>query len=205
MKYWSKGGKDAKETERILDAFSVLGYEVLLHTRLLYGNGRSDYVIFYTWDGDNEVHIETKCNVPGANRDYEMLERLIELDKDFVELKPDEIVIDPKFEKSDVIYASDKSASRAIVLILNTTDQCYRVKDCNGMEFTLPFSEQGKWEKVIQPKFEIDNLIKRKDCTGVAIVKEIDFASQRYVIYTDGDINYKLYLPFKEQDNWELY
>lgn len=201
MKYWVKGSKDVNETRKILYAFSVLGYNV--EWQLVWLSNSSENEIFYTWDFDNEVHSVVCCEIQKANREYEMLKRLIELDPEFVELKPDEIVTDPKFAVNDVIYTLERTSNRAMVTSLDTQKQCYTVKTYNNLELTIKFSDQDKWNKVIYPKFKEDTVICERGGIMPLYILRVDNLNQFYVVNTDNDGDYICQIPFSEEDRFE--
>lgn len=201
MKYWVKGGKDVNETRKILYAFSVLGYNV--EWQLVWLSNSSENEIFYTWDSDNEVHSVACCDVQKANRDYEMLKRLIELDPEFVELNPDEIVTDHKFAVNDVIYTLERTSNRAMVTSVDKQKQCYTVKTYNNLELTIKFSDQDKWDKVIYPKFKKDTVICERGGIMPLYILRVDNLNQFYVVNTDNDGDYICQIPFSEEDRFE--
>lgn len=200
MKYWIKG-KNGLSEKKILDAFSVLNYNVSMHDYLwANANDSSESTIYYTWDGDNTVHKVFKClSYERLNTEYKMVERLIELDKEFIELKPDEIVTDPKFKNDDVIYFINKMYRRAIVTSVDRKEQQYTVKDFNNTEYNIKFVEQEEWDFVRRPAFDEETMI--TDGANRIYIINIEFQRQRYKVCIDGDDD-TFYIDFKEQDNF---
>ena len=200
MKYWIKGKKGLSE-KKIFDAFSVLDYIVSIHDYMWSNaNDSSESTIYYTWDGDNTVHKVFKClSDERLNTEYKMVERLIELDKEFIELKPDEIVTGPKFKNEDVIYLINKTYRRAIVTSVNRREQQYTVKDINNMEYNIKFAEQEEWDFVRRPAFDEETMI--TDGANRIYIIDIEFQWQRYKVCIDGDDD-TFYIDFKEQDNF---
>lgn len=201
MKYWIKGKKGLSE-KKILDAFSVLDYDVSIHDYMWSNaNDSSEFTIYYTWDGDNTVHKVFKClSDERLNTEYKMVERMIELDKEFIELKPDEIVTDPKFTNYDVIYLINKVyRRRAIVTSVNRKEQKYTVKDLNNAEYSIKFVEQEEWDFVRRPAFEEGTMI--TDGANRIYIIDIEYQWQRYKVCIDGDDD-TFYIDFKEQNNF---
>lgn len=200
MKYWIKGKKGLSE-RKILDAFSVLGYEVSMRKYVFASDDddSSDGRIYYTWDGDNSVHTAYEHLSERFSTEYKMAERLIELDNEFIELKPDEIVTDPKFNDGDVIYDTHKAYRRAIVTSVNRKEQKYKVKDFNNAEYYIKFVEQEGWDFVLRPAFDEETMI--TDGANRIYIISIEYQWQRYKVCIDGDDD-TFYINFKEQDNF---
>lgn len=200
MKYWIRG-KNGLSEKKIFDAFSVLGYKVSMHDYLWSNaNYSSESTIYYTWNGDNTVHKVFKClSDERLNTEYKMVERLIELDKEFMELKPDEIVTGPKFKAEDVIYDTHKAYRRAIVTSVDRKKQQYTVKDFNNREYNIKFVEQEEWDFVRIPEFDEETMI--TDGANRIYIINIEYQWQRYKVCIDGDDD-TFYIDFKEQDNF---
>lgn len=201
MKYWIKG-KNGLSEKKIFDTFSVLGYDVSMREYIFASDDddSSDGRIYYTWDGDNTVHkVYKSSSIERVETECEMVERLIELDKDFIELKPDEIVTDPKFKNDDVIYDTHKAYRRAIVTSVNRKEQKYKVKDFNNAEYYIKFVEQEGWDFVLRPAFDEETMI--TDGANRIYIINIEYQWQRYKVCIDGDDD-TFYIDFKEQDNF---
>ena len=201
MKYWIKG-KNGLSEKKIFDTFSVLGYDVSMREYIFASDDddSSDGRIYYTWDGDNTVHkVYKSSSIERVETECEMVERLIELDKDFIELKPDEIITDPKFKNDDVIYDTHKAYRRAIVTSVNRKEQKYKVKDFNNAEYYIKFLEQDGWNFVLRPAFDEETMI--TDGANRIYIIDIEFQWQRYKVCIDGDDD-TFYIDFKEQDNF---
>jgi hypothetical protein len=200
MKYWIKGRKGLSE-RKILDTFSVLGYDVSMHDYLWSdANDSSEFTIYYTWNGGDTVHKVFKgLSDERLNTEYKIIERLIELDKEFIELKPDEIVTVPKFDYDDVIYDTHKAYRRAIVTSVDMKKQQYKVKDFNNAEYYIKFVEQEGWDFVRRPVFDEETMI--TDGANRIYIISIEYQWQRYKVCIDGDDD-TFYIDFKEQDNF---
>lgn len=193
MKYWIFGSDDKKIAEDIGYAFRKLGYEF----DSLYTGFDSQHSIYFTWDGDKNVHT-AYC----ASMEYKLLQRLFEMDDTFVKLNPYDFVSEPKFETLDVIYFQEKTYKRVIIIEVNKPEQKYRVKDYNDFEFSIPFDEQDQWGLVIKPKFKKGDMIKGQ--YTVLGILEVETQFQRYKVSPIGDVNNIHYLSFDEQDGWSV-
>lgn len=197
MKYWVRGSDDEKVSESICLAFDKLGYSTPFLNSIVFTCNDSVNNIYFTWGDDNQVYHEFANSIEGK-----ILLRLIELDDTFVELNPNDIIIDPSFEVNDVICDKNKTYKRAIIIGINKHEQKYRVKDYNNFEFSIPFVEQDQWGLVIKPKFKKGDMI--KSAYTVLDILEVETQFQRYKVSPISDVNNIRYIAFDEQDAWDL-
>ena len=195
MNYWVRGSDDKETSNKIRYAFYGLGYGDVVSnfTKWLYDSPRR---IHFTIDGDEEVHSAFEGTL-----EYSLLMRLIELDDNFVELNPDDIVTTPKFELHDVLYNVEKMFRRCVIIDVDKYKQIYTVKDHNNSKFTINFKDQDQWGVVIEPKFKEATTI--KDGVYEVYIVDVESMWQRYKVCEDGADDC-FYIPFTEQDHWAL-
>ena len=198
VKYWIRGSNNEKESDAIYLAFKSLGYEFNGdRLGILFSRFDSTKKLYYTLDNDKKVY-----DTYDGDAEFRAVTKLIELDDSFVELKPDTIIITPKYNVNDVIYKTDNIPRRAFVISVNTGKQLYVVKDPNARQYEIPFKEQDQWGLVVTPKFKEDDMITDGD-TNLFVI-EVDYRYMRYKVNVDGDFDYFTYIEFREQDGWEL-
>lgn len=198
VKYWARGSNDKKMSDTIYLAFTLLGYKCggdLLG--ISFAAFDSSNTLYYTLDDDKKVY-----HAYEGDSEFRVVTKLIELDDSFVELKPETIIIIPKYDVNDVIYEKDKMYHRAFIISVNKSKQTYTVKDHKAYQYEIPFEEQDNWALVLTPKFKEDDMITDGD-TKLFVI-EVDYRYMRYKVNVDGDFDYFTYIEFREQDGWEL-
>ena len=198
VKYWARGSNDKKMSDAIYLAFKLLGYEFNNDPLgILFSGFDSSNSFYYTLDDDKKVY-----HTYEGDSEFRVVTKLIELDDSFVELKPETIIIIPKYDVNDVIYEKDKMYRRAFIISVNKSKQTYTVKDHKAYQYKIPFEEQDNWALVLTPKFKEDDMITDGD-TRLFVI-EVDYRYMRYKVNVDGDFDYFTYIEFREQDGWEL-